>query len=55
MNNKRWLAPFINFGHFLDHLAMLVFPTVVIALVTERVLARSPTRQGSGNSAVRIA
>jgi MFS family permease len=35
MNNNRWLAPFINLGHFLDHLAMLVFPTVVIALGRE--------------------
>src|SRR5215212_2120519 len=35
MNNKRALAPFINLGHFLDHLAMLVFPTVVIALGRE--------------------
>jgi MFS family permease len=35
MNNKRWLAPFINLGHFLDHLAMLVFPTVVIALARD--------------------
>ncbi len=35
MNNARWLAPFINLGHFLDHLAMLVFPTVVIALARE--------------------
>ena len=35
MNNKRWLAPYINLGHFLDHLAMLVFPTVVIALGRE--------------------
>ena len=32
---KSWLAPFINLGHFLDHLAMLVFPTVVIALARE--------------------
>jgi MFS family permease len=35
MNNKRWLAPYINLGHFLDHLAMLVFPTVVIALARD--------------------
>jgi MFS family permease len=35
MNNNRWLGPFINLGHFLDHLAMLVFPTVVIALARE--------------------
>ena len=35
MSNNRWLAPFINLGHFLDHLAMLVFPTVVIALARD--------------------
>jgi len=35
MSNARWLAPFINLGHFLDHLAMLVFPTVVLALARE--------------------
>jgi MFS family permease len=35
MNSNRWLAPFINVGHFLDHLAMLIFPTVVIALARE--------------------
>jgi MFS family permease len=35
MNDKRWLAPFINVGHFLDHLAMLIFPTVVIALARD--------------------
>jgi MFS family permease len=35
MNNNRWLAPFINLGHFIDHLAMLVFPTVVIALARD--------------------
>src|SRR5204862_5943432 len=35
MNNNRWLAPFINLGHFVDHLAMLVFPTVVLALARE--------------------
>jgi MFS family permease len=33
--DRRFLVPFINFGHFLDHLAMLVFPTVVIALGRE--------------------
>src|SRR4051812_50183987 len=32
---RSWLAPFINLGHFVDHLAMLVFPTVVIALARE--------------------
>ncbi len=35
MNERRLLVPFINLGHFLDHLAMLVFPTVVIALARE--------------------
>jgi MFS family permease len=35
MDRKRWLAPFINLGHFVDHLAMLIFPTVVIALARE--------------------
>jgi MFS family permease len=35
MNERRFLVPFINLGHFLDHLAMLVFPTVVIALARE--------------------
>jgi len=35
MSNQRWLAPFINLGHFIDHLAMLVFPTVVLALARD--------------------
>jgi MFS family permease len=35
MNDRRWLVPFINLGHLLDHLVMLVFPTVVIALARE--------------------
>ena len=35
MNERRLLVLFINLGHFLDHLAMLVFPTVVIALARE--------------------
>jgi MFS family permease len=35
MSDRRWLVPFINLGHFLDHLAMLVFPTVVLALGRE--------------------
>jgi MFS family permease len=35
MSERRLLVPFINLGHFLDHLAMLVFPTVVIALARE--------------------
>jgi MFS family permease len=33
--NNRWLPPFINAGHFLDHLAMLIFPTVVLALARD--------------------
>jgi MFS family permease len=32
---RNWLVPFINAGHLLDHLVMLVFPTVVIALARE--------------------
>ena len=35
MNNRGYLVPFINIGHFLDHLVMLVFPTVVVALGRE--------------------
>jgi len=35
MNNNRFLVPFLNLGHFLDHLVMLVFPTVVIALARD--------------------
>ncbi|HEY5896190.1 MAG TPA: MFS transporter [Burkholderiales bacterium] len=35
MRSGRALAPFLNLAHFLDHLAMLVFPTVVIALARE--------------------
>jgi MFS family permease len=35
MNERRWLVPFINLGHLLAHLVMLVFPTVVIALARE--------------------
>src|SRR4029078_2619259 len=27
-----WLGPFINLGHLLDHLVMLVFPTGILAL-----------------------
>ena len=30
--NNRWLVTYINVGHLLDHLVMLVFPTVVVAL-----------------------
>jgi len=33
--SRGYLVPFINLGHFVDHLAMLVFPTVVIALARE--------------------
>jgi MFS family permease len=29
---NRWLVPFLNLGHLLDHLAMLVFPTAVLAI-----------------------
>ncbi len=32
MKNNRMLLPFINLGHALDHLVMLIFPTVVLAL-----------------------
>jgi len=32
---RNYLVPFINIGHLLDHLVMLVFPTVVIALARE--------------------
>jgi MFS family permease len=32
---RDYLVPFINLGHLLDHLVMLVFPTVVIALGRE--------------------
>jgi MFS family permease len=35
MSKNRFLVPFINIGHLLDHLVMLVFPTVVIALGRE--------------------
>lgn len=35
MSERRNLVYFINLGHFIDHLAMLVFPTVVIALARE--------------------
>ena len=33
--NNRWLVPFLNLGHLLDHLAMLVFPTAVVAIGRE--------------------
>ncbi|HUK03455.1 MAG TPA: MFS transporter, partial [Burkholderiales bacterium] len=32
---NRWLGPFLNLGHLLDHLAMLVFPTAVVAIGRE--------------------
>ncbi len=32
MKSKTLLIPFINLGHALDHLVMLIFPTVVLAL-----------------------
>jgi MFS family permease len=32
---RNYLVPFLNLGHLLDHLVMLVFPTVVIALGRE--------------------
>jgi len=33
--NNRWLVTFLNLGHLLDHLVMLVFPTAVVALGRE--------------------
>jgi MFS family permease len=33
--STRFLVPFLNLGHLLDHLVMLVFPTVVLALARE--------------------
>lgn len=30
--SQKYLVPFINLGHLLDHVVMLVFPTVVLAL-----------------------
>jgi len=35
MSDRRWLVPFLNLGHLLDHLVMLVFPTAVVALGRE--------------------
>jgi MFS family permease len=32
---NRWLVRFLNIGHLLDHLVMLVFPTAVVALGRE--------------------
>jgi len=34
-SHRRLLVPFLNLGHLLDHLVMLVFPTVVVALARE--------------------
>ena len=39
--NPRFLVRFLNLGHLLDHLVMLVFPTVVLALGREWNLAYS--------------
>jgi MFS family permease len=33
--NRGTLVPFLNIGHFVDHLAMLIFPVVVVALARE--------------------
>jgi len=41
MTDRRWLVPFINAGHLLDHLVMLVFPTVLLALTREWQLSYS--------------
>jgi len=35
MKHAKYLVPFINLAHTLDHLVMLVFPTVVVALARE--------------------
>ncbi|MEJ2173726.1 MAG: MFS transporter [bacterium] len=35
MSERRFLVPFLNIGHLLDHLVMLVFPTAVVALARE--------------------
>lgn len=35
MPDNRFLVPFLNLGHLLDHLAMLVFPTAVVAIGRE--------------------
>jgi len=32
VKDVKYLVPFLNLGHLLDHLSMLVFPTVVVAL-----------------------
>jgi MFS family permease len=35
MTRNSWLVRFLNLGHLLDHLVMLVFPTAVVALGRE--------------------
>jgi len=35
MSERRFLVPFLNIGHLLDHLVMLVFPTAVVALARD--------------------
>ena len=35
MAERRFLVAFLNIGHLLDHLVMLVFPTAVVALARE--------------------
>jgi len=35
MRPNRFLVPFLNLGHLLDHLVMLVFPTAVVALARQ--------------------
>jgi MFS family permease len=35
MDHRRLLVPFLNIGHLLDHLVMLVFPTAVVALARD--------------------
>ncbi len=35
MKDRKYLVPFLNIGHFLDHLVMLVFPVVVVALARQ--------------------
>ena len=39
--SNRWLVPFLNIGHLLDHLSMLVFPTAVVAIGREWGMAYS--------------
>jgi len=35
MRHPKYLVPFLNLGHLVDHLSMLVFPTVVVALARD--------------------